>query len=67
MIRPRRRTLAIACGIMMGVAALGGAQLSNLQLELEDVEIGGGWIYGDLDEGFAQAKETGQPLFVLFR
>jgi len=52
---------------MMGVAALGGAQLSNLQLELEDVEIGGGWIYGDLDEGFAQAKETGQPLFVLFR
>jgi small neutral amino acid transporter SnatA (MarC family) len=67
MTRSGRKAMAIACGMLMSVAALGGAQLSNLQLELEDVEIGGGWLYGDLDAGFAQAKETGQPLFVLFR
>jgi hypothetical protein len=34
---------------------------------LEDLEVGGGWLYGDLEAGIAQAKESGQALFVLFR
>jgi hypothetical protein len=25
------------------------------------------WIYDDLDQGFARAKETGQPMMVVFR
>ncbi|MBT3266415.1 hypothetical protein HN371_04630 [Candidatus Poribacteria bacterium] len=67
MARPRRKALAIACGILTTVSVLGGAQFSALQTDLEDLEVGGGWLYGDLDAGVAQAKESGQPLFVLFR
>ena len=31
------------------------------------VKSTGYWIYNDLDKGFAQAEETGQPLLVVFR
>ena len=27
----------------------------------------GYWIYNDIDKGYAQAEETGQPLLVVFR
>ena len=67
MIRPRRKVLAITCGILTTVSVLSGAQFSALQTDLEDVEVGAGWLYGDLDAGMAQAAESGKPLFVLFR
>jgi len=38
-----------------------------LQNDLGDLEIGDDWIYGDLEKGIALAKESGKPLFVLFR
>ena len=38
-----------------------------LQTALGDLEVGGQWIYGDLQQGIAAAKESGNPLFVLFR
>ncbi len=41
--------------------------LVSLQNDLGDVEIGSDWIYGDLEKGIALAKESGKPLFVLFR
>ena len=40
---------------------------TDLQTNLEDLEVGGDWMYGDLDKGIALAKESGKPLFVLFR
>ena len=41
--------------------------LVSLQNDLGDVEIGGDWIYGELEKGITLAKESGKPLFVLFR
>ncbi len=41
--------------------------LVALQNDLNDLEIGDDWIYGDLEKGIALAKESGKPLFVLFR
>ena len=38
-----------------------------LQMTLGDFDVSSDWIYDDLDRGIAQAKETGKPLFVLFR
>jgi len=63
----RRKALAVACGVLTAISTLSVAQFSALQTDLEDLEVGGGWLYGDLDGGIAQAKESGQPLFVLFR
>jgi hypothetical protein len=31
------------------------------------VEADGFWIYGDLEKGFAQAKQTGKPMIVILR
>jgi hypothetical protein len=67
MKRSRQQALAIACGVLTAIGTLGGAQFSALQTDLQDVEVGSGWLYGDLRAGIAQAKESGQPLFVLFR
>ena len=39
----------------------------NLQNDLGDLEVGGDWIYGDLEKGAALALENNKPLFVLFR
>jgi hypothetical protein len=39
----------------------------DLQTALDDLEVGSDWIYGNLDEGITRAKQTGKPLFVLFR
>ena len=30
-------------------------------------EAGGPWVYNDLDKGFEMAKQTGQPLLIVFR
>lgn len=38
-----------------------------LQTDLDDLEVGGQWSYGDLEKGVTLALESGKPLFVLFR
>ena len=43
------------------------ADSAPLQTTLDDLEVGGDWIYDDLEQGIALAKESGKPLFVLFR
>ena len=43
------------------------ADPTDLQTDLKDLEVGGDWLYGDLDKGIALAKDSGKPLFVLFR
>lgn len=67
MTRSRHGALAIVCGVLTAIGTLSGAQFSALQTDLEDVEVGGGWLYGDLASGMARARESAQPLFVLFR
>ena len=67
MKRSRHRALGVACAALTAISVLSGAQFSALQVDLEDLEVGGGWLYGGLEAGIAQAKESGQALFVLFR
>ena len=38
----------------------------DLKTELQDIFVGSGWIYDNLEQGIALAKKTGKPLFVLF-
>ncbi|GIX08120.1 MAG: hypothetical protein KatS3mg115_2523 [Candidatus Poribacteria bacterium] len=38
-----------------------------LRRVLEDFEVGDNWIYNDLERAEQRARETGKPLFVLFR
>ena len=35
--------------------------------DVEAVKSTGYWIYNDLDQGFAQAEKTGEPLLIVFR
>ena len=59
------KSLALAMGALCVFATVASAQL--IQEALEDTEVGAAWIYHDYDRAVAQAKETGKPLFVLFR
>lgn len=54
---------------LMGTLLPGQGSISktDLQKKLKDVEVAGGWIYDDLDAGFAEAKRTGKPLLVVLR
>lgn len=52
--------------LMLGAAIL-LQQGESLRVALKDIECGQGWIYNDLDAGFAEAKKSGKPLLVVFR
>ena len=47
------------------VAALGTAVALAQDVPMPD--DGPGWIYEDIEAGYAKAKETGKPLLVAFR
>ena len=49
------------------VANLYAQDASDLQAELEDLEVSELWLYDDLDQALTAAKAEGKPLFVLFR
>ncbi|MBT3270929.1 PDZ domain-containing protein [Candidatus Poribacteria bacterium] len=60
-----RTRLFLVVMALWRLTTLAPAQL--IQEALEDTEVGAAWIYHDYDKAVAQAKETGKPLFVLFR
>ena len=68
--KAHRRAYVIAIALLLYLISSNlFAQLNPpvLQTELEDLEVGGEWLYGDLNKGIALAKESSKPLFVLFR
>lgn len=40
---------------------------AKVQNDRREVEAGGHWIYNDLPKAFAEARQTGKPLLVVFR
>ena len=58
-------TLPILCLTFLNLVAQ--AETTALQTDLKDLEVSGDWLYGDLDKGIALAKDSGKPMFVLFR
>ena len=53
--------------ILMSLNSVAQQDSTALQTILNDTEVGGQWIYGDLSKGITLAQESGKPLFVLFR
>lgn len=39
----------------------------KLRQVLKDKEVQGPWVYNDLAKGFAEARQSGKPLLVVFR
>lgn len=61
------RLFELGC-LMTVAAASASAQVDpDLRQAVGDTGVGAGWIYEDLDAGYAAAKETGKPLLVAFR
>lgn len=52
--------------LVLGSFSHGLSAQSELREALKD-NVGGHWIYDDFKQAQARAKETGQPLLVLFR
>jgi hypothetical protein len=48
-------------------AALAQTREEKVRGDRSNVEGDGYWIYNDLEAGFAEAKETGKPVLVVFR
>ena len=66
-MRLRRTVCAAAVGIVLAGSAAAQSGKEDLRKGLKDMDLGGRWIYDDLEAGFAQARTTGKPLLVVFR
>ncbi len=42
-------------------------QARSLKEAIGDDQFGGGWIYEDIEAGYAKAQKSGKPLLVSFR
>jgi serine protease Do len=58
-------TLAMFCAALTAFAA--EDRDGKVRKDLQDVQSLGGWIYNDLDQGLAMARQSGKPLLVVFR
>jgi hypothetical protein len=67
----RLRWMACAAAVggwtLLAGSAAAQSGKEDLRKELKDLELGGSWIYDDLEAGFAQARTAGKPLIVVFR
>lgn len=52
--------------LLTGVAAAQTRE-QKVRADRQKIEAEGFWIYNDLQRGFAEAKKTGKPLFVILR
>ena len=68
LIRVMWTALILTAGGFSAVLVEAEDQPANLQQTLGDLEqFGADWIYGDLDQAKAKAKELNAPIFALFR
>jgi len=63
------RTVGMAALLSLTIAATATAQTRDDKVrdDKKKVESEGFWIYNDLDKGFAEARKTGKPMFVILR
>src|SRR5215470_19784605 len=64
-----QRAALVALAGMLAVTALAAGQSRDdkVRNDKKKVEADGFWIYNDLPKGFAEAKKTGKPMFVILR
>ncbi len=63
----RRALAGFAAVVVAAGLAVGAESKSDLQRALRDESISPGWIYDDIDAGFAKAAKDKRPLCVVFR
>ena len=56
--------LLAACAIS---SAFAGKRDDQVNGDKADLAKAGNWIYNDLEKGFAEARASGKPLFVVYR
>ncbi|MEE8104086.1 MAG: hypothetical protein V3T86_00975 [Planctomycetota bacterium] len=61
----RKWTVASALLLSCAALLLAGEDI-KLREFLKDQKYENGWIYEDIDAGYAEAKKTGKPLLVCF-
>jgi hypothetical protein len=65
-----RNWLFIYAAIVLGLFLLNQSAAVDsdaLKAKLKDTQVSDLWIYDDFEQAKARAKETGKPLFVVFR
>ena len=55
----------LACLALVAAVSLAD-EAPHLKSNLDDF-VAEGWIYDDIDAGYAKARESGRPLLVVFR
>jgi hypothetical protein len=67
--RCMRESIAIAIVATLQLCSVGFTQEREAKVRADRARLENDktWIYNDLDEGFAEAKRTGKPLFVVLR
>ena len=53
--------------VLAFAAPIHAQDYGKLRRALGDIRVPDGWIYEDIDAGYAAAKKTGKPLLVAFR
>jgi len=66
-MRRRRMAFAAAVGTVLAGSVMADTTKEDLRKGLQDLELGGSWIYDDVEAGFAAARAAGKPLLVVFR
>ncbi len=60
--------ISIALALTLVLVGLSGADgNTKLRAFLNDDKVPEGWIYEDIDAGYAAAQKSGKPLLVSFR
>jgi hypothetical protein len=58
---------AAAVGTVLAGPIAADTKKEDLRKSLQDLELGGSWIYNDIEAGFAAARAAAKPLLVVFR
>jgi hypothetical protein len=62
------RTVAAVVAVCLVASLAAGKQTkAELQVDLKDTDIAPGWIYDDIDAGFAKAAKDKRPVCIVFR
>src|SRR4051812_26354667 len=54
-------------GLVLASSLTAQDRETKVRNDRKNIEEAGRWIYNDLPNGIAEAKETGKPLLVIFR
>lgn len=58
---------SLAVSWLLWQSPLAAQDLERLRIALGDASLSDGWIFEDIDAGYAMARKTGKPLLVVFR